>query len=62
MEINVGGYVIRDREAGNIIDDSFKTIEEAEKMVEEYEREDKTEGNYVENFYEVVENPEPWRM
>jgi len=62
MEINVGGYVIRDREAGNIIDDSFKTIEEAEEMVEEYEREDKTEGNYVENFYEVVENPEPWRM
>jgi len=62
MGTNIGGYVIRDREAGNIIDDSFKTIEEAEEMVEEYEREDKTEGNYVENFYEVVENPEPWRM
>lgn len=48
-------YRIEDREAGNIID-RFYTLEEAEKTLEEYEKEDKEDGSYTENFYEIVLN------
>ena len=52
-------YIIRDREAGNVIDE-FNTIEEAEKAMNEYIIED-CESNSFENwdenanFYEIVE-------
>lgn len=46
--------VIRDREAGNIIDE-FSTFDEAEKTLEKYENEDKEAGTYEEDFYEIVE-------
>lgn len=46
--------VIRDREAGNIIE-VFQTREEAEKMLLEYEKQDKKDGIYEANFYEVAE-------
>lgn len=47
-------YVVRDREAGNIIE-YFKTKEEAEQAIEDYERSDKIEGIYEADFYEVAE-------
>ncbi len=45
--------VIRDREAGNIIVSDI-TLEEAEKIVAEFEAEDIKENNYIPNFYEIV--------
>lgn len=50
-------YVVRDREAGNIIE-YFTTMEEAEKTLQKYEESDKEQGIYEENFYEVAELPE----
>jgi len=47
-------YIIRDREAGNIID-KFNTLKEAETTLARFEASDKVEGIYVENFYEIVE-------
>lgn len=47
-------YIIQDREAGNVID-SFNTIEEAEKALIEYEEQDKKDGIYEENFYEITQ-------
>lgn len=46
--------VIRDREAGNVID-KFRTIEEARMKLEEYEKEDKEAGVYVKDFYEIYD-------
>jgi hypothetical protein len=46
-------YVIRDREAGNLIVDCV-TLEEAEKIVSEFEADDIKENNYIPNFYEIV--------
>ena len=46
--------VVRDREAGNLIDE-VKSIEEGETRIEEYEKKDKEEGTYEPDFYEVVE-------
>lgn len=48
-------YIIRDREAGNIIN-TFSTYKEAEKMLNEYEEQDKKDGYYTPNFYEIKEN------
>lgn len=48
-------YVIQDREAGNKIE-WFETLEEAEKCLKEYEEEDKKDGIYEEDFYEIVED------
>lgn len=45
-------WIIRDREAGNKID-CFKTLEEAKKTLEEYEKQDKIDGIYEPNFYEI---------
>ena len=47
-------YIIRDREAGNIIE-QVTTHKEAEEIVQKYEEEDKKEGNYTEDFYEIIE-------
>lgn len=47
-------YVIRDREAGNIIE-GFKTLEKAKKALEKFEKTDKKEGTFEENFYEIAE-------
>lgn len=46
-------YVIQDREAGNVID-WFDTYEEAEAELAKYERQDKEDGIYQEDFYEIV--------
>lgn len=47
-------YVVRDREAGNIIE-QFDTLEDAEKQLEMCESDDKEQGIYEEDFYEVCE-------
>ena len=60
MENCIGGYVLRDREAGNIIA-TFTDIRSAEQMLNEYEKEDKHQGIYTYEFYEIVENTEPWK-
>lgn len=51
---NMTKYIIQDREAGNFID-KFENIEAAEQALEEFEKTDKKEGNYVPDFYEIVE-------
>lgn len=45
-------YWTRDREAGNKIE-CFETLEEAQKALTAYEEEDKKDGTYEENFYEI---------
>ena len=47
-------YVVRDREAGNVIE-HFNTVEEAKKTLERYEEQDKKDGVYVEDFYEIYD-------
>lgn len=47
-------YILRDREAGNFIEE-VTTYEEAKAILEEWEREDKEEGEFIPNFYELVE-------
>ena len=46
--------VIRDREAGNVITE-FDTVEEAKKELEKYEEQDKKDGTYTEDFYEIYD-------
>jgi len=47
-------YVIRDREGGNVIDE-FRTREEAVRKLREFEDEDRLDGVFVRNFYEIAE-------
>ena len=46
-------YVVRDREAGNVIT-QFETMEEAQKELERYEAQDKKDEVSVEDFYEIA--------
>ena len=46
-------YLIRDYEAGNIIE-SCNTLEEAQTIVKQYEMQDKADGTFTEDFYEIV--------
>lgn len=48
-------FIIRDREAGNVIEE-VSTFQEALEIVEIYENEDKKNGTYTLDFYEIVEN------
>ena len=45
-------YITQDREAGNRIE-SFDTLADAEHAIELYEVDDKQNGVYTPNFYEV---------
>jgi hypothetical protein len=47
-------YIIQDSETGTFIDE-FGTYQEALKALQEYENEDKQEGVYTPDFYEIVE-------
>lgn len=47
-------YWIQDREAGNKIE-YFTTLEEAKRNLDKYEAEDKEDGTYTKDFYEIVE-------
>lgn len=46
-------YILRDREAGNTIAE-FATQEKAELALQEYEEEDKQDGTYEPDFYEII--------
>lgn len=47
-------YAIQDRETGTRID-IFGTLEEAERVLKEYENDDMKDGVYTPDFYEIVE-------
>jgi hypothetical protein len=47
-------YIIRDREAGNQIAE-FTTEAEAEQELAAYESEDRLNGDYTADYYEIVE-------
>jgi len=47
-------YRLEIREIGEVID-VYTTYEEAKKQLEEYEQEDKDNGDYEENFYNIIE-------
>lgn len=51
-------YTIRDREAGNVID-TFISREDAEGALAQFEADDKAEGTYEPNFYEITEDEDP---
>lgn len=46
-------WIIQDREAGNFIDE-FNSLVDAEIALTQYEEDDKNEGIYKEDFYEIV--------
>ena len=46
-------HLIRDREAGNVID-KFTSFLEAEKELKKYEDNDREEGTYTPDFYEII--------
>lgn len=46
-------FVVRDREAGNVID-IVASYEAAEELLEQYEDQDKKDGFYEKDFYEIV--------
>ena len=48
-------YKIQDKEAGNVIVRGIKRYSLAMMMVQDFEEEDKKEGNYTPNFYEIKE-------
>lgn len=43
-----------DKEAGNKIE-AFDTIEEAKKAIIDYEEEDRNDGTYTPDFYDIVD-------
>lgn len=48
-------YETRDSIAGNVID-WFDTIEEANEAIQRYEEEDKKDGYFEPDFYEIYDN------
>lgn len=50
-------YQIRIREIGEPLDE-YDTFNEARSALEEYEREDEAEGNYIRDFYEIYDTEE----
>ena len=47
-------YKIQDREAGNVIETGL-TYEEAVNLLAKFEEEDKQDGTYTPDFYEIAE-------
>lgn len=47
-------YRIQDREAGNVIDD-YTTRRKAEMALKRFEKQDRRDGIFAENFYEIIE-------
>lgn len=52
MTIEEMRYLIRDRESGNVIS-KFATLKDARMALELYEEQDKVDGIYKEDFYEI---------
>ena len=53
MENQIKTFTIRDAEAGNVIETGLH-YSEAYMMRLNYEREDKKNGNYTPDFYEII--------
>lgn len=53
IEEDSTNYVIRDREAGNIIG-LFNDLDEAKNALNHFEENDKADGTYSPDFYEIV--------
>lgn len=53
---NEGIFSICNRENGDMFEDNFKTIEEAETSIDEMETQDREEDNYIDNYYQVYNN------
>lgn len=51
-EVSEYRYCTRDAEAGNIID-FFSNLKDAQKAIEQYEEEDKSNGDFTPGFYEI---------
>ena len=47
-------FIVRDRETGTKIE-IVKTLQEAQKLLKQYEIEDKKDNTYVVDFYEIIE-------
>lgn len=47
-------FIIRDRETGTCIEE-VETLDDAKKLLKKYEEEDKQDGIYEENFYEIYD-------
>jgi len=47
-------FTIRDKEAGNIIESGL-TETKAKILLEEFENQDKANGSYTPEFYEIIE-------
>lgn len=45
---------VADKETGTFIEE-VKSVEEGKKVVAEYEENDRKEGTYTENFYDIVD-------
>lgn len=54
MEENKMKFYTADRETGTFIDE-VKTIEEGLELIKQYEEDDKEEGAYQEDFYDIVD-------
>ena len=48
-------YKVMDRETNNGVFGEFATRKEAEEFIAESEAQDKAEGFYTDNFYQIVE-------
>lgn len=49
-----GRWAVRDYEAGNVLDAENQTYKDAQEVVKRYEAEDRANGCYDEDFYEIV--------
>lgn len=49
-----GKWIIRDREAGNVIEEEY-SLEAARDTLRSYEETDRIEGTYTPDFYEIVD-------
>ncbi len=47
-------YIIRDSEAGNVIEEC-DSLKEAKKILSKYEQTDREENTYTEGFYEIYD-------
>lgn len=46
-------YYVRDREAGNIIEECAN-LKQAKELVKQYESDDKKDGIFTPDFYEII--------
>jgi len=51
-------FKVADKETNNCVIDVFSTYEEAEKCIWQNEEEDKVNGNYVADYYQIIEGVE----